>query len=91
MYVSNLQSDIDKSSNGTLNRTNNIFVNFMEAIDRARELVAPYTTKSNGGILTVYILFYKGDHYILNKNTTNSSLVIDTYNSTYEIRIMPYY
>lgn len=47
----------------------------MTAIDRAKELVAPYTTKKTGEPVTVTIFLYKGEHFVLNKR-------IEKYSST---------
>ena len=73
--MSNLAKDITDSDAGTLLRTSNVFVDFMTAIDRAKELVAPYTTKKTGEPVTVTIFLYKGEHFVLNKR-------IEKYSST---------
>ena len=63
----------------------------MAAWNRAEELASTYSTKQNGSVLTIQILFTKGIHYILNINTFDKTAVIDSSNSAYEIKISPYY
>lgn len=70
-----MSSDIASDAAGTLNRYNGITVDLMAAFDMAVELVAPYILKKTGDLVSVNILLYKGDHFILNKK-------IEKYSST---------
>jgi hypothetical protein len=63
----------------------------MSAINRAKQATAPYTTKNNESILSVKIVLYKGDHYILNEAIVAHLDSVDFYSMNYHLKISPYY
>lgn len=87
IYVSNLQNDIDKHEVGTLDRSKNVFVHFMDAWIRMLELVKKHSTKSDGSVLSFHILFYKGEHFMLDVDNYDGSIVTDESLSDYEIKV----
>ena len=91
IYLSNLQTDIDAKNNGALNKSSNVFVDFMSAWSRALELASIYSSKNDGSILKIQILLLKGVHYILNINTFDKTAIIDSKNTAFEIKISPNY
>ena len=69
----------------------NVFVDFMDTWNRAKELISTYSTKQNGSVLTIQIIITKGIHYILNINIFDKTDIIDSSNSEFEIKLSPYY
>lgn len=91
IYVSNLDTDYAKASSSILGTQTNPDIDLMTAIERAKQMVAAYTTKSDGSTLRVNIVLYKGDHYLLRKNIVPFLNQIDNLYSNYEIKITPMY
>ena len=91
IYVSNSDTDYAKASSSILGTQANPDIDLMTAIKRAKQMVAPYTTKSDGSNLRVNIVLYKGDHYLLRKNIVPFLSNKDFYSYNYEIKITPMY
>jgi len=86
-----LDTDYAKASSSILGTQANPDIDLMTAIKRAKQMVAPYTTKSDGSNLRVNIVLYKGDHYLLRKNIVPFLSNKDFYSYNYEIKITPMY
>ena len=91
IYVSNSDTDYAKSASSILGTQANPDIDLPTALLRAQQMVAPYTTKSDGSNLRVNIVLYKGDHYMLRKNIVPFLGFIDSYSYNYEIKITPMY
>lgn len=66
-------------------------ISLMRAINRAKDVAAPYSSKNDGSELVVNIVLYKGNHYILREVFENILNSIDTYSAKYHLKITPLY
>jgi hypothetical protein len=91
IYVSNSDTDIAKDPSLHLGTAAAPDIDLVKAIDRAKSMVAPYTTKSDGSKMIVHIVMYKGDHYLLKSNISPIIDNFDFYSANYELKISPMY
>lgn len=91
IYVSNTDTDYAKSTTTHLGTQTDPDINLLRAISRAKDMVAPYSTKNDGSELVVNIVLYKGDHYILRGAFDKILSSIDTYSANYHLKITPLY
>jgi hypothetical protein len=91
IYVSNTATDYAKATSTHLGTEADPDISLMRAIDRAKDMAAPYSTKLDGTDLVVNIVLYKGDHYMLREAFDRSLNYIDAYSATYHLKITPLY
>jgi hypothetical protein len=95
VFVGNREEDIarsDADQNGTFSAP---YSDFMRAVYFINEVVAPYSHKADGSIITVRIALLKGDHFVINRDYEYKSIMDTTLMnqgfSNYELIISPYY
>jgi hypothetical protein len=91
VYVSNADVDIAADESTHVGTEANPDIDLLRAISRAKSMVAPYTTKSDGSELVVHIILYAGEHYILKRNVLPIYENIDFYSASYHMMITPLY
>jgi hypothetical protein len=91
IYVSNTATDYAKATTTHLGTSADPDISLMRAIDRAKDMAAPYTTKLDGSELVINIVLYKGDHYMLREAFDRSLSYNDAYSASYHLKITPLY
>jgi hypothetical protein len=91
IYVSNTATDYAKATTTHLGTSADPDISLMRAIDRAKDMAAPYTTKLDGSELVINIVLYKGDHYMLREAFDRSLSYSDAYSASYHLKITPLY
>lgn len=89
--MSNLDADYSAPSTDHLGTADKPDIDLPTALNRAKQLTAPYTTKSDGSNLVVRIVLYKGDHFMVRQNIEYEINAIDFYQANYELVLSPLY
>ena len=91
IFLSNLDHEISSTSSSRDGTYIYPDISLIRAISRAKDWVAPYTTKNDGSLLTVYIRVARGDHYILHEAIDYVQDNVDFHSANYHLKIAPDY
>ena len=91
LYVTNEDLHIARDPSLNLGTRDDPDVNILRAISRAKDWIAPYTTKNDGSLLTINIRVLRGTHYVLHEPIDYIKDNVDFHSANYHLIITPNY